>query len=207
MTFLENLKWRYAVQAFDTEKKVSDEDFDKILEAIHYVPTSAGLQPFHVIIVEDPATRTKIREVGFDQPKITESSHLLVFCARTDLEKRVGDYMEVASGGDKETREKMAGLENMLSGTVSNFKGDKEKMQEWAQRQTYIALGFALAACAEMKIDSGPMEGFMPLKVDEILGLPAHMKSVAMMSVGYRSEEPRHPKVRFEQEELIEKKN
>ena len=114
--------------------------------------------------------------------------------------------MNVVTGGDEEARKKMSGLEMMLSGMIKGFEGEKEKAMDWAKRQAYIALGFALAACAELKIDSGPMEGFMPPKVDEILGLPEHMNSVAMLSVGYRAEEPRHPKVRFSQEDLIEKR-
>ncbi len=38
----------------------------------------------------------------------------------------------------------------------------------WAQRQTYIALGFALAAAAEKKIAACPMEGFDPEGVSRV---------------------------------------
>lgn len=204
MTFLDNLKWRYAVKAFDSERKVSAEDMDKILESVHLAPTSFGLQPFHVIDIEDEDLQAKIREVGFNQSQMTDASHLLVFCARTDMGKRIDEYMEILSGGDAEKREKMKEMEGMIKGATEGM--DEIHLEEWAKRQTYIALGFALAAAAELKIDSCPMEGFIPPKVDELLGLPAHMKSVVMIAVGYRSEDPRHPKVRFEKDELIQKK-
>lgn len=40
MSFLSNLNWRYATKKFDTSRKVSDEDLEKILEAIRLTPTS-----------------------------------------------------------------------------------------------------------------------------------------------------------------------
>ncbi len=40
MSFLSNLEWRYATKKFDTTRKVSSEDLDKILEAIRLTPTS-----------------------------------------------------------------------------------------------------------------------------------------------------------------------
>jgi nitroreductase len=51
------------------------------------------------------------------------------------------------------------------------------------------------------------MEGFIPEKVDEILGLhEKNLKSVTMLALGYRGEDPAstRPKVRREFDEVIE---
>ncbi len=40
MSFLTSLEWRYATKLFDTNKKVSDEHLEKIIEAIRLTPTS-----------------------------------------------------------------------------------------------------------------------------------------------------------------------
>jgi len=40
MSFLSNLSWRYATKNFDTNKKVSEEHLEKILEAIRMAPAS-----------------------------------------------------------------------------------------------------------------------------------------------------------------------
>ena len=53
MPLIENLNWRHAVKAYNPEKKVSQEDLNKILEAARLAPTSSGLQPFRVIVVEN----------------------------------------------------------------------------------------------------------------------------------------------------------
>jgi len=201
MTFLQNLNWRHATKAFDASKKVSDADLDTLKEAILMSPTSFGLQPFHVKVITDSAVREKIKPVSWDQSQITDSSHLLVFCARTDVADRINEYFEIASNGNSEVREKMKLYENLMEESLTTRS--PEALEEWANRQTYIAHGFALAACAELQIDSCPIEGFDPKAVDKILDLPSHLKSVVMLPIGYRAEDPHHAKVRYPESDLF----
>ena len=57
----------------------------------------------------------------------------------------------------------------------------------WAAKQAYIGLGTGIIAAASLEIDATPMEGFMPSKVDELLGLPEkNLRSVALLALGYR---------------------
>ncbi len=63
-------------------------------------------------------------------------------------------------------------------------------LDHWTARQTYIALGNLLAACAELKIDACPMEGFEPEMYNEILGLTEEgLYAAVIATIGYRSEE------------------
>jgi nitroreductase len=67
------------------------------------------------------------------------------------------------------------------------LKRPQEAQANWAARQVYLAMGTALAAAAHLKIDSTPMEGFMPAKLDELLDLNAKgLHSVLMLAVGER---------------------
>src|SRR5688572_11037324 len=95
MSFLQNLEWRFATKAFQTERKVSAEDLEKILQVIRYAPSSFGLQPYHVYVITDLEVRKKIQEVAWGQPQITDSSYLFVFCSRTDTAAtRIDEYIE-----------------------------------------------------------------------------------------------------------------
>ncbi|WP_198315766.1 nitroreductase family protein [Chitinophaga tropicalis] len=76
MSLTESLKWRYAVKKY-SDKKVSDNDVKPVLEAINLSASSAGLQPYRVIVVENPEIRRKLTEGEFN-PQISEASHLLV---------------------------------------------------------------------------------------------------------------------------------
>lgn len=200
-TFLSQLDWRFATKSFDATKTLSPELQSKIEHAIQMAPSSFGLQPFHVVIITDPKIRAELREASYSQPQVAEASALFIFCARTDANERIDSYLDIASGGKPDT---LARASEMMKGSLLS-RGD-DALLSWASRQAYIALGFGLAACAELGVDSCPMEGFDAKKVDEILGLPSHIKSLAYMAVGYRKEGPTQQKVRFPESDLFTKK-
>ncbi len=200
-TLFEQLSWRNAHKTFDPSKQVDPEKLKLILEAVRMAPTSFGTQPFHVFVVSNPETKAKLRAAGYNQAQYTDASHILVFASRTDHMERVEGYFQIATGGDSEKRAAMAGYEEMMRGAMANLQGDRAKT--WADRQTYIALGFALAAAAELEVDSCPMEGFSPEQFDEILGLPAYMKTVVTMSIGVSDGTPARGKVRFPENDLF----
>lgn len=202
-TFLGHLQWRNAEKNFDPEKKVSEENLQKILNATRMAPTSFGLQPIHVYVVSDPAVKEKLREAGYNQAQFTDCSHVLVFADRSDMSQRITDYIELASGGDENVKEKMRGYEDMMRGSLESRSEEGKK--SWANRQVYLALGFALAACAELEIDSCPMEGLDAAKFDEILKTPEHINVVVAMAIGYRKQEPERAKVRFPESDLFTK--
>lgn len=204
MSFLSNLEWRFATKQFDSSKNVEDDVLEKVLRAIRLVPTSFGLQPFHVVVVSDQELKKKMRNHSFLQSQVTDSRYLLVFCARTDIKERINDYIEIASRGDIKNKIKIQPLKMGMS--LYAKKMNDNELLEWSRRQAYLALGFALAACAELKIDSCPMEGFSPRAIDKLLELPEHIKSVAYLAVGYRSKDPDREKMRFSEEDLFTKK-
>lgn len=125
----------------------------------------------------------------------------MVFAARNDAENRIDQYVELASNGDPQAKEKLQGYADTMRKDLGNRS--KEDLMDWAARQTYIALGFAMAACAELEIDSCPMEGFKAEEFDKILNLPEHMHTVVTLSLGKRKEESGRDKVRFPKEDLF----
>lgn len=198
MTFLSNLSWRYATKKFDASRKVSSENLEKILEAIRMAPTSFGLQAYHFYVVTNPEILAKIQTASWNQSQIGTCSHLIVMCARNDLMQAKDEYFDAMSGGNFEVRASLAGFEQMVDSFIPRTS------PEWAKKQVYIAQGFALAACAELQIDSCPIEGFDPVAVTEILSLPTNHDIAVMIPIGYRDsfENPRS-KVRFPKEVLF----
>lgn len=200
-TLLSQLDWRFATKKFDADKKVADEDLAKILYAIKMAPTAYGIQPFHVYVISDTALRAKIKKSAFPQNQVVDASHLLVFCARTDVSSRIDAFVDTASHGSSVAKLKLQPMRLFMQQVIKTKEG--ESALNWTARQAYIALGFALAACAELEIDSCPMEGFDGKEVDRILEVPAHMQSVVALAVGYRKEDPTYEKERFPEDDLF----
>lgn len=198
MSFLSNLNWRYATKRFDTAKKVSHEDLEKILEAIRLTPTSFGLQPYHFFVVTNQEIKDKIQAVSWNQPQVGTCSHLIVFCARNDLNELKEEFFQGLSGGNPEVRQQLATYEQMVTNFLPNSS------PEWAKKQAYIAQWFALAACAELQIDSCPIEGFDAQEVSKILSLGNDLTPALLLPIGYRdaTENPR-PKFRFSWEKIF----
>lgn len=200
-TFTTQLDWRFATKTFDTTKKVSDADLMVIKQAIVKTPSSFGIQPYHIIDVQDTALRAELQKVSWGQSQVVDASHLFVFCARTDITSRIDQYVDVATGGSVDAKAAMQGYTDMMHGSLDN-RSDAEKL-DWAGRQAYIALGFAMAACAELSIDSCPMEGFDSVAVHKLLNLPENIRPLAFLPIGYRAAEPERPKVRFPESDLF----
>lgn len=202
-TFLSQLFWRRSIQRFDTAKEVSKENLDKILSAIQMAPSSYGLQPFYVRIIQNEPIKSELYAAGFNQDQFKTASHILVFIVNTaDILGRVTQYFEIASRGDSEIRENNKGHEQRIGNQLKMLP--PEMLRIWASKQVYIALGFGMAACAELGIDSCPMEGFSAPDFDRILDLPQQHFTTVVMSIGYRSSDlTLHPQVRFPRSDLF----
>ena len=83
-TLIDKLQWRYATKKMNPALTVPQDKVDRILEAVRLTATSSGLQPYEVLVVNDPALRARIREHAWNQAQVTEASHLLVFAAWDD---------------------------------------------------------------------------------------------------------------------------
>ena len=185
MALLEDLNWRHAVKAYDATKKVSKEDIDKIVEAARLAPTSSGLQPFQVLVVENQELKEKLVKGALNPECMRDCSHVLIFAGwdRYTAERidKVYDYTTAERGLPQ-------GRFNSYTDMLKKIYLAQPAEENFAHiaRQTYIALGLSLAQAAELKVDSTPVEGFDNSVVDEILALDKlGLKSVSLMYVGY----------------------
>jgi nitroreductase / dihydropteridine reductase len=188
MALLEDLKWRYAAKKMNGQTVPKDK-LDYILEAARLAPSSFGLQPYQIYVITDKNLLTQISIFSNNQSQITDCSHLLVFAAWDGYSyEKIGDvFLRTA----KERGLADNAMEAYQKGLWNLYEPLGRKWQsEHAAKQAYIALGLAVAASSEQKIDASPMEGFDKTKMDEILGLEKkELKSVVMLALGYRDEE------------------
>lgn len=205
MSIINALNWRYATKRMNGNI-IPKEKMDIILKAISLSPSSFGLQPYSVIVVENNDVLKKIKPVANMQPQITEASAVLVFAAWDNLtEDKIDTYINLVS----EVRNVSEGSLKTIKAIIgSQLKNTAEQNFIWNSKQAYIALGIALIAAAEEHIDSTPMEGFDHEAVDEILQLKEQgLKSVVLLALGYRDEANDYlvklKKVRREEEKLF----
>jgi nitroreductase len=201
------LEWRYATKVFDADKKIPANVWTALEKALVLTPTSYGLQPYHFLIVQDPAKRAALLPHSWGQKQVVDCSHFLVLTARTEMtEADVTRFIARISAVRGIPAESISGYRDMMVSDVVN--GPRGKIaHEWAARQAYIALGNLMTAAAMVGVDACPMEGLNPVEYDKILGLAGTgYKTVVALALGYRAASDKYaslPKVRYEVADLV----
>ena len=206
MDLLQSLEWRYATKKMNGDR-VPQEKIDNILKAIRLAPSSMGLQPYTVLLIEDEELKKQIQPVAYNQSQIVDSSHLLVFAAWDNVtEEHIEEYIRYTAEVRNAPIESLKDFKNTLLNMAKNRT--QEENFNWAARQAYIAFGTALVAAATEKVDATPMEGFNGSALDELLNLKERgLRSVTLLPLGYRDAEKdwlaNLPKVRREKDKLF----
>jgi nitroreductase len=206
---LAQLRWRYATKKFDPARRIAPADWAALEEALVLSPSSWGVQPWKFVVVTDAAVKEKLVPAAWNQRQVADASHTVVLCIKKNLglaeiEAHVRRTAEVR-GIPHESLAKLraAIVKDLVEGPR------RETVDRWAALQVYIALGNFMTSAALLGIDTCPLEGFDPGKVDEVLGLPEkRLASTVMCAAGYRAADDRSaalPKVRFPLDAVIER--
>lgn len=207
-SLLDSLRWRYATKKFDPSRKISPSDWQTLEEALVLSPSAFGLQPWKFIVITDQATKEALVPVSWGQRQVADCSHLVVFAHKKMID---ADFVDENLRRIAEVRgvpmESLAGYRKVIAGSL--LEGlVSEQLTAWSQRQTFIALGNFVTCAALLGIDTCPMEGLVPAKYDEILGLAERgLTTGAACPAGYRAADDAyagHPKVRFAKQDVIE---
>lgn len=189
MPLVNTLNWRYATKKFNNTKEVPEEQITNLLKGMNLAPSSLGLQPYEFIVVNDPHLQEKLREHSYDQSQVTDASHVIVIAAKKKVTKEyIHQYMARTAELRDVSIESLDGFKDMITGFVDGKTDDE--IFDWTQKQCYIVLGVLMSLCADMHIDSCPMEGFNPEKYNEILELnEKNLHATLVIPVGYRAED------------------
>lgn len=188
MSLIDDLHWRYATKKMNGTK-VPEEKIDYILEAARMAPSSSGLQQYKIIVISDKALLEKIKGVCYNQSQITDCSHLLVFAAWNEYnDERISKVFNYMMDERDLPHHTMDGYKTTILNLYATLSKDWEAHH--AAKQSYISFAMAIAAAAEQKVDTTPIEGFIPEKLDALLKLTdSGYKSTVILPLGYRDEE------------------
>lgn len=187
--YLDSLNWRYATKKFDPSRKLSDKDLEFLKESMRLSASSYGLQPYEILIVQDPEIRAKLKPASWDQTQITDAAYVVVIANKTTFgDELVDDYIDNLVETRGISHEDVKGYSDFMKQTLGGFP-DEIKSQ-WTAKQSYIVLANLLSAAAELRVDACPMEGFDPAQYNEILGLnEQNLNAAVVATIGYRSDE------------------
>lgn len=203
---LQGLNWRYATKQFDPARKISEADWSVLEQSLILCPSSYGLQPWKAVVVVSDELKQRLPEAAWGQTQPRDCSHFVVFAARKHVDR---DYVLKFVQRTADVRGMEISSLNGLRDAILNKTAHLSDHVSWTARQCYIGLGFLLESAALLKIDACPMEGILPNKVDEILGLSSgEYTTIVACALGYRLPTDKYAsaaKVRFEAKDLIQR--
>lgn len=186
--FIQAMQWRYAAKRMNGQR-IPDETLSGILRACHLAPSSFGLQPYQVLVIDDPELKALCQPAIMNQPQVVESSHMLVFAPWRQFDESAVDlWIERVASERNMPLERLAGMANTIKQKVAGLGSDEARFQ-WAAQQAYLAAGVTLSAAAMAQVDATPMEGFDPQALDQVLNLAErNLRSTLVVCLGYRDE-------------------
>lgn len=204
---LESLNWRYAVKKFDSSKKINENTWRVLEDALALTASSYGAMPFKFIVVTTQELKDKLTEASYKQKQVSDCSHHVVFLAKEKMdEDHIQKYIERTSEIRNVPLSDLDGFKTMMIDNLVNRPSGEESLK-WASNQAYIALGNFLTSAALLGVDTCPFEGINKKKYNEILGLVGTgWTTVCACPTGYRASDDKYEqakKVRFKNEELI----
>ena len=190
------LKRRYACRDYDSNRKISDQDFHLILEAGQLSPSSYGFEPWHFLVIESESLKQALAPIALGAQKaLASASHFVIILSRTQASLRydapyIGYMMREIQGLPEDFCEfKQQRFETFQKEDFDLLSTERATF-DWASKQSYLALAQMMQVAALRGIDSLAMEGFNRQAVTDLLterGLidPSEWGVSVMVSFGY----------------------
>lgn len=188
---------RHTAKAYNPARKIPQDVMARLLTALRFSPSSVNLQPWHFFIASSDTAKARLATAltgnyAYNAPKVRDASHVILFCSRS----RIGDdhldavLTQEEKDGRFATPEAKATQAKSRLGYVTLHRSDLNDVAQWAERQTYLALGALLLSASIEDIDATPMEGFDATALDRELGLTAKgLAPLVLVSLGYHGDE------------------
>ena len=194
---IEAFQFRHACKEFDVRRKITDEDFEFILETARLSPSSFGFEPWHFVVVQNPEKRALLKEVAWGAPlKLETASHFVLGLTRKPILMRYdSDYIRWFMREIQQLPEEVIKGRRAFFKTfqLSDFDLNLERtLFDWASKQCYIALGNMMTSAAMIGIDSCPIEGFKQKETEQLLKEQFDVDTERfglsyMLALGYRA--------------------
>jgi len=211
---LDAFNFRHACKVFDTDKKISSEDFETILETGRLSPSSFGFEPWRFLIIQNMALREKLMPVTWGaQNTLPTASHFVIILARKQKEMRydseyITHMMYDVHNLEKNSAEKRREKYKIFQENDFKLLESSRATFDWAAKQTYIALANMMTSAAMLGIDSCPIEGFQAEKAEKIISeafdVDTELFGIAVMvAFGYRIDK-QHLKTRQKMDDIVQ---
>lgn len=166
---------------------ISEAELRDLLRLAGRAPSAFNVQPWRFIVVQTPELKEKLSAVAYGQQQILRApATIVMYSDMQNALERLPESMHPDLPEDK----RQASVDSFRATFAAQ---STEERESWGLGQSNIALGYLLLLAEAKGFGTSPMLGFEPEKVKDLLGLPAHVRVPALISIGYPGEEGFRP--------------
>lgn len=171
---LDKIMGKHLTRAFDPNRAISEATFNKFLAFLRSAPSSLNVQPWHFYVMSSAGSKQRLAsslgdmfEAG-NRSKVVAASHAIIVTTRADLPD--SHLQSVFAQENADGRFPEGEYRDKWQDSVHAFLGWRtytfKDITHWMEKQTYMTVGLAMMAAAELGIEALPLEGFDPQTVD-----------------------------------------
>jgi len=173
---------RRAVKHYDPTYRLTEDEIRTLLTAGALAPTSFNMQNRHFICVVDPKIKDQLSVAAWGQEQVRDASVVIVLSGNRNAYKNTARYLRNVPPSLRQTFETMI---------VDLYKeNDALGRDEDCRSVAFAGMNIMLMA-TDMGYESGPLIGFDPEKVSEIIGLPNDHEPLLLIVIGKGTKPPR----------------
>lgn len=197
MQLTDALNRRYATKAFDATKKLPETVVEQLFALLRLSPSSTNIQPWHFIVASTEQGKARLAKgaggrYSYNESKILNASHVVLFCARTQVDEVHLQNVLAAEERDGRFTAKPE-LKNAAHNTrvayLNEHKYIKKDLPHWLEKQVYLNMGSFLLGAALLEIDAVPLEGIDQAVLDAEFDLNSFdLTAVTAVALGYRAD-------------------
>jgi len=183
MEIKDAIRQRRSINFFEPGIELSSDKIRELIELASLAPSSMNLQPWKVVVVNDPEKKKVLRKCAFDQPKVEEASLVLIMVAdpagvEENIDPALDSWIELGFM-KPEMKENYKGMAAALYGTL-----DSLQRKVFAVKNTSLFAMNLMLAAKGMGLETHPMDGFDQDAVKKEFNIPEDKIIPMLIAVG-----------------------
>jgi len=185
MNAFDAITQRISANKFDTNKKLHAEQIRQLVDYAMQAPSAYNIQHTRFIAVTDPAAKTTLKAIAYNQQKVEDAAVVFIVLADTrghEQMRHIGTLAERAGIWDS------AGTDGVVKAVNGTYGDNPTRAREEAIRSASMASMNLMTAAQAMGLVSGPMIGFKPDELLKQFNIGEQYVPAMLIAVGYEAE-------------------
>lgn len=195
------IKGRSTTNFYQPNKELSIDKVSELIEIATTAPTAFNLQNWKFIAVRSKNAKTKLRELSWNQEKVSEASVTFIVCGILPDHRVMGERLSPSVEAGIMPHDVVSSWSEAAKSLYFEYP---QRSRDEAVRTATFGASTLIIAATSMGLGTTPMIGFDSTKIKDEFELAENEIPVMLLAVGYAKKENWSQKTRRPLKEILE---